>query len=126
MCTKRTCMTLFLFLAVGLSGCWETHPDRDRPVGYVTEILRVEAVPNPVAVGDTLRLKCVIKDSLKAGFEYSWYIVGLGRIKTNVPTLALKANQEPGKYNFSVTVFGKNPAHFDPTKQFEITIIDKE
>jgi hypothetical protein len=120
----RICILLTLCIAA--TGCYETHPDRDRPVGFVTEILRVEAVPNPVIVGDTLRLKCVIKDSLKSGFEYSWFVVGMGRIKTDVPTLSLKVNQAPGKYTFSVLVLGRNPDHFDPTLHFEITVIEKE
>ena len=117
---------IILFLSITVTSCWETHPDRDRPVGYVTEILRVEAVPNPVAVGDTLRLKCVIKDSLMAGFEYYWYTRGGGTFKTEEPTLALKVDHPPGKYTFSVLVLGKNPDHFDPTSHFEITVIDKE
>lgn len=124
MYTLRIC--ILLILSIAATGCYETHPDKDRPVGFVTEILRVEAVPNPVAVGDTLRLKCVIKDSLKAGFEYTWIKGWGGNVQTDVPTLSLVVNQAPGRYTFSVLVIGKNPAHFDPIRQFEITVIDKE
>jgi len=123
MYTMRIC--ILLFLSITFTSCWETHPDRDRPVGFVTEILRVEAVPNPVAVGDTLWLKCVIKDSLKTGFKYSWFN-GVGRVYTDVPNLKLIIDHAPGKYDFIVKVYGNDPAHFDPSKQFEINVIDKE
>jgi hypothetical protein len=120
MYTMRIC--LLLILSIAATGCYETHPDKDRPVGFVTEILRVEAVPNPVAVGDTLRLKCVIKDSLKAGFEYAWGIQGR-YINTDTPNLTLQIDLAPGDYQFSVTVFGKDNRFFDPTKRFYITIV---
>ena len=58
-------------LHVGCNAIPENEPpDPDPPAQ--TEIVRIEVVPNPVAVGDTALFRVVIEDSLDERFEYRW------------------------------------------------------
>jgi hypothetical protein len=68
-----------------------------------TRILRVDVLPNPVIVGDTVTFKCVIADSLDERFEFKWFIDGeSGPIVTSDPILKWKAELPSGDYIFSV------------------------
>jgi len=55
-----------------LSSCSEPWSgDWDRPVP-LTEILRIEYNPERIVVGDSVRFKCVIRDSLDESYHFDW------------------------------------------------------
>ncbi len=70
---KTGILTLLLLLATTTSclpDTWEDPPDPEPT--YWTEIIRVDVTPDTVAIGDTLTLKVVFKDSLNANTEFRW------------------------------------------------------
>lgn len=122
--TSDSLLLLGLCIALALAGCDMRIDDTiDRPVP-LTEIVRVEVLPNPVAVGDSLTLRCVTKDSLATGtgYEYTWNTGGT-YYTTLVPVTRIKAPNAPGTYTFSVLVFKQvNSNTSFPSRTFQVTV----
>ncbi|MEO1021765.1 MAG: hypothetical protein AAFW89_04425 [Bacteroidota bacterium] len=59
-----------LFLIATAGTC--EGPDPDIEFNPQTEILEVRQVPDTVAVGDTVTLTCMIRDSLDTRFKFNW------------------------------------------------------
>jgi len=68
-------VNLFLVIAMpfvilsSCSGPWSG--DWDRPIP-LTEILAIEYNPEHIVVGDSVRFKCVIRDSLDESYHFDW------------------------------------------------------
>jgi hypothetical protein len=65
---------LVLTAALSLAGCSSFGGDEYRP--FVTDILRVEVEPNPVAAGDTAVFTCVVEDSTDRSLSFVWFLGG--------------------------------------------------
>jgi hypothetical protein len=89
----------------------------------LTQILRVDVIPNPVAAGDSLTLRCVTIDSLATGYTFAWRLPGGVRIDTTVPVLRIKAPNEPGAYGYTVTVRNNLPNVLFPGRNFFVEVI---
>jgi len=117
-------LNIYLMSGFTLVGC-DIHIDDsiDRPTP-LTEIVRVEVLPNPVAVGDSLTLRCVTKDSLATGtgYVYAWGLPeGYRYFSTH--TIRVKAPAIPGTYDYTVTVRKDVPFTSFPSKVTQVTVI---
>lgn len=74
MTSSRVSLLALLLLAATLTGCdgppFGTPPDPEPPPQ--TEILEIRLDPDTVAVGDTVLIHVVIRDSLDTRFVYEW------------------------------------------------------
>ena len=117
------CIVLALLLVAGCDGLPGGSNPRDEVPPSQTEILRVEAAPDTVAVGDTARFTCVIADSTDGRFRFHWsFSTGkpAGAV-TEEHTVLWEAPGEPGTY--TATVKARNGTDgTPPSKQFEITV----
>ena len=102
-----------------------SNPGEDQ-LPLQTKILRVEAAPDTVAVGDTVRFTCVIEDSTDGRFRFRWNLrpgEPRGAI-TDENFVLWKAAVEPGSYTLGVTAYNDTDGT-PPSKQFEITVEQK-
>ena len=104
--------TLALLLLVAGCDAIEREPP-DLPPPVQTEVLRVEVIPELVAVGDTALFRVVIEDSLDTRFEYRWTkalgnFVGVEPrfrgVTTDTNSVLWVAPSELGTFGFSVRV----------------------
>src|SRR5690606_32778411 len=117
-------LNICLMGGFALVGC-DIHIDDsiDRPTP-LTEIVRVEVLPNPVVVGDSLTLHCVTIDSHVTGYTYSWRTTE-GYQNTIEPYYRIKAPNEVGTYSFSVRVRKDIPNVSFPFKEFQVVVVTK-
>jgi len=89
-----------------------------------TEILRVEVEPNPVAVGDTAVLTCVIEDSLESGFIFVWMVDLRDTDTTTANQYKWTAPPDTGTYVSQVRVNKPNAEVSSVQKSFEVKVIE--
>ena len=125
--TLACCFALasaLLVAACDITGTGGDNPGNDlRPLQ--TQILRVKMDPDPVAVGDTVRFTCVIKDSLNAQFTFYWSF-GAGEPRgavTEDSTVQWFAPNQSGMYTHSVTA-DNGTRDRSPSKQFIVTVVE--
>lgn len=100
------------------------------PVGGpvpVTEILRVEVDPNPVAAGDTAVFTCIIRDSMDPNLEYEWQLIGdpLPFPTTDTNRYQWEAPSDTGQHRHQVRVDAPDSAGVAPVqKPFEVTVAE--
>lgn len=87
---------------------------------FQTRILSVEINPQPVTRGDTLKLKCIITDSLDSSFKYLWKIEGMSDIETSQNSLNIIWKNPPGTYNGFVDVDNSDDKLRPPNSSFPI------
>ncbi len=115
-----------LALAIGFllvcAGCDNLFRDEPDPLGIpVTRILGFRLDPNPVPMGDTLRVTCVVEDSLRTDLTYNWS--GLGaNVTTFTNKAALVAGFEPGVYLAGVGISSSSGDGYRVTGRFEVVI----
>ena len=105
-------------------------PDPDPPVQ--TELLRIEVVPEPVAVGDTALFRAVIEDSLDERFTYGWIISAgnfegvsdrFGTITTDTNSVRWVAPTKPGTYRFGIDIDNGSRDSVATGGPFDVTVI---
>jgi hypothetical protein len=104
-----------------LTGCQSFGGNEQNP--FVTEILRVEVEPNPVAPGDTTVFTCVVEDSLDTSLRFAWFLPGIAIDTTDTNRYYWKASQEPRTYPLKVQVDRPGDASVEPIQKFfEVTV----
>ena len=115
--------------ALLVAGCDLSGPGGDNPGDdqrpLQTQILRVRIDPDTVAVGDTARFTCVIKDSLDGRFEFVWsFSAGEPRgAVTEDSTVQWYAPDQSGTYTHAVLV-DNGTLDRSPSKQFIVTVVE--
>ena len=113
---------LVLTAALSLAGCdiFGKGGNEYRP--RVTDVLRVEVEPNPVAAGDTAVFTCVVEDSTDRSLSFVWFLGGkLDTTSTN--STEWRAPPEDSTYNFKVQVIRPEDASVQSTqKRFTVTV----
>ena len=108
------------FVAAG--GC-DTEIGGGKSDPPVTEILRVEVEPDPVAVGDTATFTCVITDSTDSNLAFYWVLENtfeVPRTKTNTFEWVAPSVIDTFEHVVKVSGVGKPSTQ----EQFIITVID--
>ena len=108
-----------------LTGC-DNFGGGDEYHPFVTEILRVEVEPNPVAVGDTAVFTCVVEDSTDTTLSFIWFL-GEELDTTQTNQTSWIAPSETGTYSYKVRVErpGDSSVHFTQ-ERFEVTVVENE
>jgi len=120
---KQTRPFLLFIALLLLTGCESFGGDEYRP--DVTEILRVEVEPNPVAAGDTVTFTCVVTDSLRQDFKFLWSLPGIDTAVTDTSQYRWAAPSEPGDFHFQVRVATpENSSDHHVQKPFEVTVTE--
>jgi hypothetical protein len=112
---------LVLTAALWLTGCDSIGGGNEyRP--RVTEILRVEVEPNPVAAGDTAIFTCVVEDSSDLSLSFEWFVAG--EVETTpANSLEWVAPLEDSTYHPKVEVTRPGDADVQDTqKRFSVTV----
>ena len=94
---KITAILFSTLLLMGISCGEGEYPE----YGDVTRFIEFRYQPNDtVSVGDTLRIQCVIEDSLDTTIEFRWVFMGKETITSNdyleIVTASLEPNQAYG------------------------------
>ncbi len=67
-------LPVLLFGSLWLAGCeFPADTGGDKAMPYQTRILEVKIQPDTVAVGDTARITCIIRDSTDKRFLFLWH-----------------------------------------------------
>jgi hypothetical protein len=113
---------LVLTAALSLAGCdiFGKGGNEYRP--WVTDILRVEVEPNPVAAGDTAVFTCVVEDSSDLSLSFEWFVAG--EVETTpANSLEWVAPLEDSTYHPKVEVTRPGDADVQDTqKRFSVTV----
>lgn len=120
----RLLLASILVSGLLLMGCSSFGGDEYRP--FVTDILRVEVEPNPVASSDTAVFTCVVEDSADSSLSFVWFLGGkLDTTSTN--STEWRAPSEDSTYSFKVLVIRPGDASVQPTqKRFTVTTTNSE
>lgn len=121
---KYNCFCLVCFTIL-VTGCDFYGSKPDPPV---TEILEIRVEPNPVAVADTARFTCIIRDSLKGEVLFDWNLGSSGG-SPNTATNYLEwvAPTDTGTYNFSVQVEPVDPSDGRIVgRSFQVTVVQSQ
>ena len=89
---------LTLFTCVGPEEPYEYDPP-------ATEILRIELTPDTLIMGDTLFIRCVVKDSLDPAILFSWGLASERIVPVNGKTDSSVIRWHAGNLN----LFGNKP-----------------
>lgn len=123
----------WLFLAlIGLHGCDSLFPggtnDGELPA---TEILDFSVTPSPAAPGDTVLIRCTVKDSIASDLRYDWIFQNTPNppnstsfLNTATCATEWKAPQMPGDYRHMLNI--KRTGFSYIQYPFMITIIENE
>jgi len=109
------------------ASCGDLFPSgKDDPLVVDAEILRVDIEPNPVQIGDTVTLTCVLEDSLADDLRFKWHTPNNQRtVTTKVNQYSFEVELEEGEYFGSVSVDDTLQDGVTPNKSFEFQVIEK-
>ena len=113
---------LVLTAALSLAGCdiFGKGGNEYRP--RVTDILRVEVEPNPVAAGDTAVFTCVVEDSTDRSLSFVWFM-GAKLDTTSTNSTEWRAPSEDRTYSYKVRVIRPGDASVQFTQErFSVTV----
>lgn len=108
--------------ALLLAGCGGMGGGEPPPV---TDILRVEVKPNPVAAGDTAVFTCIVEDSTDTTLTFKWNLENtFGITDTDTNQYRWEAPSEPKTYSHTVIVERSGDSSVDPVQQpFETKVV---
>jgi hypothetical protein len=113
---------LGVLLTLALASCdYEVSSAIENPPPF-TQILRVDVIPNPVAAGDSLTLRCLTIDNLPTGYTFVWS-TSQGFLYTSSPTVRIKALNIPGSHDFRVRVRKDVTNYLFPGRRFLVEVI---
>jgi len=105
---------LTLFTCVGPEEPYEYDPP-------ATEILRIELTPDTLIVGDTLLIRCVVKDSLDPELLFSWGLASERIVPVNGKTDNSVIRWHTGELN----LFANKPDSVKISSVFPYVIVSK-
>ena len=119
--TSACALTLALLV---VNGCGQMGGNEFDPPA--AEIVEVTVEPDPVVVGDTATLTCVIEGSM-AGLDFAWNPPGIGNIvHTTTNQYQWVAPEEPGSYFHQVRVSRPGEPFEDVLRGFNVTVVAKK
>tara|TARA_R110002124_G_scaffold286675_1_gene468226 strand:- start:1646 stop:2008 length:363 start_codon:yes stop_codon:yes gene_type:complete len=96
----------------------------DPPDTPETVIIRIDVIPNPVQVGDTVTFIGIIEDSLKKSFNYVWSTpLNPSSVKTANNIYKVLVDMGQGDYSGTLIVDDTTKTNLSPTKNFNFRVI---
>ena len=109
---KITTIFISVLFLIGISCGEGEYPE----YGDVTRFIEFRYQPNDtVSVGDTLRIQCVIEDSLDTTIEFRWVFMGKENIKRNDYLEIITDSLEPGQLYTGKVSIKNNPTSLKNT-----------